>query len=405
MALLERETVYGPEPPPMWARRDLRSRLLTALRRALSLTLVLIATLAGGYLALVGYHQSDQLSVGEIRMSMSPGHKGALDVYVPLVDWGARFEAIKAPIRLRVDLQTVDRRTATTLAQGGSLDVEKVRTEATEALKSYLIRLFALTVLAALALGLLVAFAIRSRVPRLRWTIALATLTTVAIGAAMVAFIPPRGEIANPQYYAHGPDIPRALEAVEAARRTSGVLDQELDAQLIGLARLVIDPGKRQSLAGQPVITVASDLHNNALGIPVLERLADRGPVFFVGDLTDRGSPLETSLVRQVVHSGNPFLFVTGNHDSDYLARELASEGAIVLTRTGILHPDGRRGALVYTLKNGLRVAGYEDPFERLSVQSFKDRYDNTPSPEQQAEFSGWLIRLIGKVDIVMVHE
>src|SRR3954452_5405148 len=242
MALLEREK---PLALSTWARRDLKFRLLTYARRALSLTLVLLATCGGAYLALVGYHQSSTLSVGEIRMSMSPGHKGALDVYVPLVDWGARFEAIKAPIRLRVDLQTVDRRTATTLAQGGSLDVKKVRTEATEALKSYLIRLFALTVLAALALGLLVAFAIRSRVPRLRWTIALATLTTVAIGAAMVAFIPPRGEIANPQYYAHGPDIPRALEAVEAARRTSGVLDQELDAQLGALARVVVQPGPR----------------------------------------------------------------------------------------------------------------------------------------------------------------
>src|SRR3954452_14945234 len=410
MALLERakqhadEPLDGPERPPMWARRDLKSRLLTYFRRALSLALVLIATCAGGYLALVGYHQSSRLTAGEIRMSMSPGHKGALDVYVPLVDWGARFEAIKAPIRLRVDLQTVDRRTATTLAQGGSLDVEKVRTEATEALKSYLIRLFALTVLAALALGLLVAFVIRSHVPRLRWTLALATLTTVAIGAAMVAFIPPRGEIANPQYYAHGPDIPRALEAVEAARRTSGVLDQELDAQLVGLARLVIDPGRRQSLAGRPVITVASDLHNNAFGIGVLERVAGNGPVFFVGDLTDRGSPVETRLVARIAHSGKPFVFVTGNHDSDYLSRELAKDGAIVFTRTARLRPDGSRGPIINKIA-GLRVAGYDDPFERQSADSFKDRYDNTPDPTMQDLFAQWLTPLIGRVDVVMVHE
>src|SRR4051794_7778327 len=196
----------------MWARRDAKSRILAALRRALSLTLVLIATLAGGYLVLVGYHQSRTLSVGEIRISMSPGHRGALDVYVPLVDWGARFEAIKAPIRLRVDLQTVDRRTATSLAEGQALDIEKVKQEATAALKSYLLKLFGLTVAAALALGLLVAFAIRSRVPRLRWTAGLAVLTSAAIAVAMVLTIPPRGEIADPQYYAHGPDIPRALE-------------------------------------------------------------------------------------------------------------------------------------------------------------------------------------------------
>src|SRR3954470_8024418 len=390
--------------PPIWTRRNLGSRALIYFRRALSVALVLIATCAGGYLALVGYHQSHTLSVGEIRMSMSPGHRGALDVYVPLVDWGARFEAIRAPIRLRVDLQTVNRPLATSLARGKTLDVEQVRAEARDALAGYLKRLIALTLLCSLALGLLVAFAIRSRVPRLRWTAGVAVVTSIAIAVAMIVLIPPRGKIANPQYYAHGPDIPRALEAVEPARRSSGVLDQELNAQLVGLARLVIDPGRRQSLAGQPVITVASDLHNNALGIPVLQRLAGPGPVFFIGDLTDRGSPLETSLVRQVVRTGHPFVFVTGNHDSDYLARELASEHAIVLTRTGRLHPDGSRGAIVNDV-NGLRVAGYDDPFERLSTQSFRDRYDNTPDPNQQAEFLGWLTPLIGKVDIVMVHE
>src|ERR1700750_1333243 len=137
MALAEREEELLLEDgarPPMWARRDLKSRLLTYFRRALSLTLVLVATCAGGYLALVGYHESRTLSVGEIKMSMSPGHRGALDVYVPLVDWGARCEAIAAPIRVRVDLQTVNRQVAGGLAQGKTLDVEQVRAEARDAL-------------------------------------------------------------------------------------------------------------------------------------------------------------------------------------------------------------------------------------------------------------------------------
>ena len=124
----------------------------------------------------------------------------------------------------------------------------------------------------------------------------------------------------------------------------------------------MIDPGKRQSLAGQPVITVASDLHNNAFGIPVLQRIANNGPVFFVGDLTDRGSPLETRLVAQAAHSGKPFVFVSGNHDSDYLARELATDGAIVLTRTGRLKPDGSRGPIINTIKPGIARRGLRRP-------------------------------------------
>ncbi|MBE2317800.1 metallophosphoesterase [Solirubrobacter sp. CPCC 204708] len=337
-------------------------------------------------------------------MSVSPGHRGALDVYVPLVDWGARFEAIRAPLRLRVDLQTINRGVATGLAQGQSLDIDRVRIEAQEALRSFIIRLILLTVGAGAALGLLTAFAIRSRVLRLRWTAPTSVLTAVGIGVAMVALIPPRGEISDPQYYAHGPDIPRALEAVEAAQRTPGVLDQELDAQLVGLARLVIDPGRRQSLAGQPTITVASDLHNNAVALDVLERASDDGPLFFVGDLTDRGSPLETALVRRVAHAGDPFVFVSGNHDSDYLSRELAEEGAIVLTRRGRLKADGSYGPVINRIA-GLQVAGYDDPFERLSSQSFRDRFDNIPQPGMPETFANWLRPLVGKVDVVMVHE
>jgi predicted phosphodiesterase len=390
--------------PPRHLRRDLKSRLLTFLRRALSIVLVVVATCGGSYLALVAYHQSSTLSVGEIRMSVSPGHRGALDVYVPLVDWGARFEAIRAPIRLRVDLQTVNRGVATALAQGQSLDIDKVRIEAESALRTYLIRLFLLSILAGAALGLLTAFAIRSRVPRLRWTASATVLTSIGIGVAMVVLIPPRGEISDPQYYAHGPDIPRALEAVAAAQRTPGVLDQELDAQLVGLARLVVEPGRRQSLTGQPTITVASDLHNNTVALSVLARATGDGPLFFVGDLTDRGSPLETNLVRQIAHTGEPFVFVSGNHDSDYLSDELAKEGAVVLTRRGRLKADGRYGPIINRVA-GLRVAGYDDPFERRSSESFADRFDNNPQPWMAAAFNQWLQPLIGKVDVVMVHE
>ena len=366
---------------------------------------MLIGTCAGGYLALVSYHDSAQLSVGEIRMSIDPGHRGALDVYVPLVDWGARFEAIRAPLRLRVDLQTVDRNVAQGLAEGASLDINRVRNDAEQALRGYLMRLIGLTVICSLGLGLLVAFAIRSRRPRLRWTTSFAVLTSLAIGVAMVVLIPPRGEISDPQYYAHGPDIPRALEAVEAARRTSGVLDQELDSQLVGLARLVVDPGRRALLDDQPVITVAGDLHNNTVGVDLLDRLADDSPVFFTGDLTDRGSPFETRLVQRAAKAGSEFVFVSGNHDSDFSSRELVREGAIVLTRTGAWTATATRPARSSTRSATCVSRATTTRIERRMDESYADRYEPVPDPVEQEKFLGWLQPLIGKVDIVMVHE
>jgi predicted phosphodiesterase len=368
--------------------------------------IVIAATLAAAYAALNTYTQTQNLSVGRIQISVDPGHRGALDLYVPLVDWGVRFDgAIRLPARLHVDLRTVDRRTVTTVAQGGRLDLRDVRLEARDAVKSYLLNLIGLVLLCAAAFGSLVAAAIRNRSgPRLRYTIGASLVTTAIIAAALVVLLPPKGTIRDPQYYAFGPDIPRALQAVEAAQQSTKQLDNELDAQLVGLARLVSSPSERTPITNQPTITIASDLHNNVLAIPILERATNRGPLFFPGDLTDRGSPLEARFVTRVVNLGKPFVFVSGNHDSDSLDRDLAQRGAVVLTQYGRLNPDGSHGHVINTLA-GLRVAGYSDPFERRAGEDFKDRYHPMPTPAQQDAFTAWLQPLLGKVDVVMVHE
>jgi predicted phosphodiesterase len=366
---------------------------------------VAVATLGGALLALSTYSQEQRLSVGTVRLSVSPFHRGALDLYVPLVDWGVRFDAVRLPARLRADIRTIDRGAITRVAAAGSLDLAAVRREASDAIRGYLIALVAVVVLAGAALGLLAALAVRSRAgPRLRWTGGLAAALALACGIALVVLLPPRGAMDEPQYYAFGPDIPRALEAVESVERSTRNLDQELDAQLVGLARLVVDPASRTPLTGRPQVTIASDLHNNVLALPTLERAAGTGPVLFPGDITDRGSPLESTLVRRIARIGRPFVTISGNHDSDSLERDLARNGAIVLTEHGELRPDGTYGEVVVDVR-GLSVAGYSDPFERRSAEDFRDRYDNQPSTAMQEAFLAWLQPLLGKVDVVMVHE
>src|SRR3954452_23465770 len=162
-------------------------RQFLTLRRALALAAVVVATLAGGYLALVSFRQDRVLSVGTIRLSVSPGHTGSLDVYVPLVDWGARFESIRLPARLRVDLRTVNRDALERVADGGSLDVADVRADARDAIAAYLRTLIGVVGFCALALGLLMAFAVRHRTgPRLRYLVITAGATTLAIMVALV---------------------------------------------------------------------------------------------------------------------------------------------------------------------------------------------------------------------------
>jgi predicted phosphodiesterase len=151
-------------------------------------------------------------------------------------------------------------------------------------------------------------------------------------------------------------------------------------------------------------VTIASDLHNNVLALSNLESVAGNGPVFFPGDLTDHGTPLETSLVSRIAHLGHPFVFVTGNHDSDTLQRTLARKGAVVLTQYGRLDADGSYGPVINDVA-GLKVAGYSDPFERRSKEDFRNRFDNAPTPAMQDAFTGWLRPLLGRVDVVLVHE
>jgi predicted phosphodiesterase len=172
----------------------------------------------------------------------------------------------------------------------------------------------------------------------------------------------------------------------------------------VGIARLVEAPARRRELGTLPRFTLASDLHNNVLALPALERASLNVPLFFPGDLTDSGSPIETKLVQRIVRDGNPFVFVTGNHDSDVLMRQLAKAGGIVLTQDGRLLPNGKLGPVIANVR-GLRVAGYSDPFMRFRARHYQRPGNPRPSPQQQVDFANWLRPLVGKIDLVMVHE
>jgi predicted phosphodiesterase len=377
---------------------------MVGLRRLLAVLGVVLATFGGALIAFSTYTAERDVSVGTVRLSIEPFDRGALDLYAPIVDWGVRFPVVRMPARVKVDVQSVDRTAVARVAEGGSVDVKRLRTDARDAIASYLRELIAIVFVAGFTMGALAAFALRSRTAvRWPWLLATAGITATAITVALIVLLPPRGELDEPEYYAHGADIPRALEAIEAATRSPEVLSQELDAQLVGLARLVISPSGRPAPTGLPRLTVAADLHNNMLALPTLERAARDGPLLFAGDLTDQGRPFEIALVRRVVAAGRPFVFVTGNHDSDTLVERLADEGAIVLSQRGQVLPDGSLGPVVFRF-GGVRVAGYSDPNPRRRADDYRGPPSPAPTAEQKREFADWLDGLRGEVDVVMAH-
>ena len=365
--------------------------------------LIIVATLAGAIGALSVYRTDRDLSTGTVRLGVDPGHQGALDIYVPLVDWGARFDAVRLPARLKIEARTIESQAIGRVASG-QVDVERLRLEARDAIESYIRRLVLLVAAAGLGLGGLVALALRGTTRfGLAATLGCAAATAVVAAGAVALLLPPREPVENPDYYANGSAIPVALRAAQDATRSANAISQDLDDQLLNLARLISIPRERPDLRPLPRLTLASDLHNNLLALPALERAARGRPLFFAGDLTTSGLPLEAALTREVVRAGRPFVFVSGNHDSDTLSRALARRGAIVLTQRGRLLPDGGRGAVIARV-GGLRVAGYSDPFERRRADGYRAQREPDVTEAQQRAFWEWLQPLVGRIDAVMVH-
>ena len=176
--------------------------VLQRLRKVAVVAVVVIATLAGATAALATFRLDRTLGVGTVRLSVEPARHGALDLYVPVVDWGVRFPVVRLPARVNVDVRSVDRDAVLRLAEAGALDTRQIRGQARDALAHYLRLAILVATLAALAFGTLVALAVRGgRGPRLRVTLAAAGVTALAAGAALVVLLPPRSNVDSPQYY------------------------------------------------------------------------------------------------------------------------------------------------------------------------------------------------------------
>ena len=140
----------------------------------------------------------------------------------------------------------------------------------------------------------------------------------LAIAVAVALLLPPREPVENPEYYANGSEIPVALRVAQQATDSAQAISQDLDDQLLGLARLISVPARAPAHGPLPRLTLASDLHNNLLALPALERAAPGAA------LLRRRPHHQRRAARGRPHAGGragrrPFVFVSGNHDSDTL--------------------------------------------------------------------------------------
>lgn len=389
-----------------------RGRLSTA---ALVLLCALLG-LAGSFVALrAAAGESRDVTLGTVDIHVVPARTGAVDVYVPVVDWGVRAEPYTAPVAVELEFRSLDRNAAlTALRSGGTANASLagLETELSDAVRSALLRAAALALLGGLVGGLL-GGGVAGAFGRRHWVVLgpatglVVTFAVVLVSAGGVSRFD-YGSLREPTFYAHGEELPRLLEFSERVLAAGEGYEDSYGEAVAGLTQLIAVAGERGGVAApfDRAIVVASDLHSNALVLPALEGFTAGKPVFLVGDLTQRGTPYESAIVPGIARLGSPVVAVSGNHDSRPLMTAAAREGVVVLTRSGRLRADGSTDGERVTTVADLRVAGWDDPLES-ATGTFQGRLLELKEQglaNAQQEFLDWFAALPERPDVVLVH-
>jgi predicted phosphodiesterase/uncharacterized membrane protein len=313
-----------------------------------------------------------ETALGSASLRVRPAWEGSVDAFIPVADWGIRAHAFSAPLELHVEPRRVDRQALLEATAGQRGILERAEQDAREAARAALTRALLWSAAGALALGIVAALAAAAfRGPGVRALLALAVgpplaalvLGGVVIERAQATFEPAAFE--HPSFYARGAELAQLLKVADTAQRTEQRYRNSVQRTLSGYATLLTAGGRLSPVETSPPAVLLSDLHGNVVVLKALRRLFAGRPVFFAGDLGQRGTRAEAKLlVRRVTALGRPLVAVSGNHDSRLLMRRLAAAGATVLTERGRLRRDGSTDGHQVQRVAGLRVAGYSDPLE-----------------------------------------
>ena len=101
--------------PP--TRRGLRARRVAAwiLGSVLAVVLALAGIALGLRIASPGEYDTE---LGRVSVRVTPAAHGEVEAYIPLADWGVRFHAFRAPMRLHIEPRTVERDVVIRAASG-----------------------------------------------------------------------------------------------------------------------------------------------------------------------------------------------------------------------------------------------------------------------------------------------
>jgi predicted phosphodiesterase len=361
-----------------------------------------------------------ETELGRVSVHVTPATHGQVEAYVPLADWGVRFHAFRAPMRLHLEPRTVEREVVLRAASGGRAPVRATEAGLRNAVQRTVWRTLRFALGGAALLAVFLALALAAFGVRRRRVLIGAPVGVVAVAAIACAVTVQQARatfdesaLDHPTYYARGAELVQLLDAAANARRAGDGYASKVQGAVGGFASLLTDPSAGRLDDTRPAL-LASDLHNNRVALDSLQAYASDKPVFFVGDFGNTGSAAEAQLLGPgIAGLGKQVVAVSGNHDSTAFMRSLARRGVTVLTRDGTLRPDGGHGGPIVDVA-GLRVAGFDDPLEWHSADPENPQrifsFAELPDPEQavtraQRDLMRWYDRLPGRPDVVLVHQ
>jgi Calcineurin-like phosphoesterase superfamily domain len=376
-----------------------------------------VSALAGAYLLVRAFASTvEPFSLGTVRVRAVPSLDGRVDVYIPLVDWGIRASPYAAPVAVEVRFRSLDRDEALDSLRGGASARESLsdlRSELADIGRTAIIRSTLLGLVGGVAGGTLGGAVVGAALRRRRWLAygaAIGLLVPIAYAGTVLATLRHVDYAAfeRPTFYANGSELPRLLSFSEQLLEAGESYTKSYEQSLVALANLVafVGEGRSPETPGTPVV-LASDLHANALVLPVLESYTTGKTVFLAGDFTLRGTRPESRLVPLIRSLAQTVVAVSGNHDSRPFMVDLARAGVIVLTREGRLLPDGSTDGRPIVEVEGLQVAGYDDPLEGLTGHLEARPLDLSESEFAAAsgELLAWFEGLPSRPDVVLVHQ
>ena len=370
-----------------WRRRG-RLAGLWAARVALALVGALIAVLIFARI-------SAPIGPFDATLSIRPGSGGAEVAVPPLGTLAA--DVFDGPLRLDVQLQSVDQQRAEALASD-PVRLAGVVDRVTEDLRGAVVKLVVITVLAALAGAALVSWVVLRR--RREPVIAAGLTGALLLGIGGVGATTWRPEaLATPTYTGL---LVNANSLIGSAQD----LVARFDAYRASLTDLVANVGSLYStLAALPppggddetvALLHVSDIHLNPAGFDLVRQVADQFQVDGVldsGDIVDWGSPPENQVLTSVGALDVPYVFVRGNHDSAVTADRMAA-----LPNVTVLDDTAVEIA-------GLTIVGARDP--RFTPD--KTTGDDDAGPEVLTRAGEGLLRFVesmdGTPDIALVHD